>query len=178
MNKVRKLTTNNPLDNFIEGNIELGLDLVNDTSGGTNVGVTVPPSSLSATNQSRCDARAAYLDTAIERTNLHIAPEQRVTSLVLNQGDGSSDPIAEGVYFVSASDSSQVLSINATREVILSAGAVWAPALLQVSGIGPSAVLEGLGIDVVVDLPGVGNNLHDHGMVDPYYACKLASGLP
>lgn len=153
----------------------LGLDLANDTSGGTNVGVTLPPISISATNQSRCDARAAYLDSAIDRTNLHIAPEQRVTQLILNQGDGSSEPVAEGVEFVSAADPSQVLSITATREVILAAGAVWSPALLQVSGIGPAAVLEGLGITTLVDLPGVGNNLQDHGMVNPNYACKCSS---
>ncbi|KAK9418673.1 putative GMC oxidoreductase-domain-containing protein [Seiridium unicorne] len=161
-------------NNFLEGNIELGLDLVNDTSGGNNVGVTVPPSSLSYTNQSRCDARAAYLDNAIDRTNLHIAPEQRVTQLILNRGDGTSDPIAEGVQFVSSLDASQVLNITATREVILSAGAIWTPTLLQVSGIGPSAVLGGLGIETIVDLPGVGNNLHDHGMLSSDYAYSSA----
>ncbi|KAH6655835.1 GMC oxidoreductase-domain-containing protein [Truncatella angustata] len=157
-------------NNFIEGNVALGLDLANDTSAGdTNIGATIPPASISATNQSRCDARAAYLDDAIGRTNLHIAPLQRVTQLILNQADTSSDPIAEGVQFVSATDTSQVRSINATREVILASGAIWTPTLLQVSGIGPSAVLEGLGIETVVDLPGVGNNLQDHGMLQPRY---------
>ncbi|KAF2996170.1 hypothetical protein E8E14_003543 [Neopestalotiopsis sp. 37M] len=154
--------------NFIEGNMELGLDLANDTSSGsTNIGVTVPPVSVAGSTMTRCDARAAYLDSIIDRSNLHVAPEQRVTKLILNSGDGTTDPVAEGVEFVGASGS---LSINATREVILAAGAVWTPALMQVSGLGPTAVLQNLGIQTVVDLPGVGNNLHDHGMIDPEYA--------
>ncbi|KAI1846137.1 hypothetical protein JX265_010515 [Neoarthrinium moseri] len=156
-------------NNFVQGNVELGLDLVNDTSGGINVGVTLPPASISATNQSRCDARAAYLDSAISRTNLHLAIEQRVTRLIFDQGDGSADPLVEGVQFVNAIDQATTLNATATREVILAAGAIWSPALLQVSGIGPSSVLQSLGITPIVDLPGVGNNLHDHGMVDPSY---------
>ncbi|KAH8649948.1 hypothetical protein BX600DRAFT_529023 [Xylariales sp. PMI_506] len=154
-------------NHFVEGNMELGLDLVNDTSGGTNVGVTIPPSSISPTNQSRSDARAAYLDNVIDRTNLHIAPEQTVTRLILTQDDNDS-VVAEGVQFVGTT-TNVALNITATQEVILAAGAIWSPALLQVSGIGPSDVLEGLGVTTLIDLPGVGNNLQDHGMIGPYY---------
>ncbi|KAK6197231.1 hypothetical protein LQW54_010800 [Pestalotiopsis sp. IQ-011] len=157
-----------PFSSFIEGNMDLGLDLVNDTNAGTtNVGVTVPPVSVAASTQTRSDARASYLDGVIDRSNLHIAPEQQVTRVILTSGAGAADPVAEGVEFTGASGA---LSINATREVILAAGAVWTPALMQVSGLGPTAVLQNLGIETIVDLPGVGNNLHDHGMIDPDYA--------
>lgn len=150
--------------------MDLGLDLVNDTNAGTtNVGVTVPPVSVAASTQTRSDARASYLDAVIDRSNLHIAPEQQVTRVILTSGAGAADPVAEGIEFTGASGA---LSINATREVILAAGAVWTPALMQVSGLGPTAVLQNLGIETIVDLPGVGNNLHDHGMIDPDYACK------
>jgi choline dehydrogenase len=60
-----------------------------------------------------------------------------------------------------------------TREVILAAGAVHSPLLLQVSGIGPSSVLEDLDIPVCINLAGVGNNFQDHPMVSVVYRCKL-----
>ena len=53
-------------------------------------------------------------------------------------------------------------TVHATKEVILSAGSVNSPQLLLLSGIGPQADLEDVGIDVVVDLPGVGHNLQNH----------------
>jgi choline dehydrogenase len=58
-------------------------------------------------------------------------------------------------------------------EVILAAGAIHTAQLLQLSGIGPSALLESLGVEVVVDLPGVGQNFQDHWGVTCYYPCKL-----
>lgn len=54
-----------------------------------------------------------------------------------------------------------VYTAYAVREVILSAGAIRTPALLQLSGIGDTALLEGLGVDVLLDLPGVGRNLQE-----------------
>ncbi len=63
---------------------------------------------------------------------------------------------------------------RAEREVIVCAGALESPKLLLLSGIGPSAELGGLGIDVVVDLPGVGENLHDHSLVPLVYSSGRA----
>ena len=60
----------------------------------------------------------------------------------------------------------------ASSEVILSSGAVGSPRLLQLSGIGPAAYLETLGIDVVYDQPQVGENLQDH--LDLYCICELS----
>jgi hypothetical protein len=58
-------------------------------------------------------------------------------------------------------------------EVILAAGAIHTAQLLQLSGIGPSALLESLGVEVAVDLPGVGQNFQDHWGVTCYYPCTL-----
>jgi choline dehydrogenase len=62
---------------------------------------------------------------------------------------------------------------RATREVILAAGAVHSAQLLQLSGIGPKALLQSLNIPVLVDTPGVGENFQDHIGVNCYYPCML-----
>lgn len=60
----------------------------------------------------------------------------------------------------------------ARREVIVAAGAIHSPQILQLSGVGPAAVLQQFGIPVAQDLIGVGNNLQDHCMVSIGYDCK------
>lgn len=54
----------------------------------------------------------------------------------------------------------------------MAAGAIFSPTLLQISGIGPRDVLESLNVSVRVDLPGVGANMNEHGMIHPIYSCK------
>lgn len=61
--------------------------------------------------------------------------------------------------------------MTCSREVILAAGAIFSPTILQLSGIGPEDVLKSLNIPIRVDLPGVGANLQDHGMLHPVYSC-------
>ncbi|MCJ1280687.1 hypothetical protein MMC26_000004 [Xylographa opegraphella] len=66
-------------------------------------------------------------------------------------------------------------TVYATREVIVAAGSLHSTQLLELSGIGPAALLEELGITVAVDLPGVGNNLQDHCLVGTFYPYNNAS---
>jgi choline dehydrogenase-like flavoprotein len=74
--------------------------------------------------------------------------------------------------------------VTCSREVVLAAGAIFSPTILQLSGIGPEDVLRSLNVTVRVDLPGVGANLQDHGMLHPVYSCKwqiqkpIWDGLP
>lgn len=105
----------------------------------------------------RFSSARAFLDGARGRPNLHIATEtdvlrieftgQRATGIRIRDNDGER-------------------SIAATHEIIISAGAIQTPLLLQQSGIGPAPLLQSLGIPVVVDSPDVGRNLREHRHVD------------
>jgi choline dehydrogenase len=95
----------------------------------------------------------AYLRPALPRRNLRIVTHARATRVLF------SDRRAVGVAYRRGGKNCKV---HAAREVILAAGAINSPQLLKLSGVGPAAELHGLGIDVVRDLRGVGENLQDH----------------
>ncbi|KAI1020318.1 hypothetical protein LB503_006314 [Fusarium chuoi] len=155
--------------NVLDGLAELGLPIIGDVNNGTAAGAMILPSSMHPDNQTRFDAREAHFDSASLRYNLHIATNQTVTQLVLdsNSAHNSSQRVM-GVEFA-PNNKSKARSVSCAREVIVSAGAIFTPTLLQVSGIGPSDVLKPLNISVKIDLPGVGYNLQDHPMVYANY---------
>ncbi|MEC9268283.1 MAG: choline dehydrogenase [Pseudomonadota bacterium] len=95
----------------------------------------------------------AYLKPARNRPNLSVVTGALTHKVLL---DGKK---AVGVRYEAGG---KVVDVKASREVILSAGSVGSPQLLQLSGIGPAEVLKAAGVDVVHDLPGVGGNLQDH----------------
>ena len=101
----------------------------------------------------RCSSARAFLDPARSRPNLEIVTGAQVSRIQVE------DSRATGVSYEIGG---QVTTVRAEREVILSAGAFNSPKLLLLSGIGPRAELERHGIDVVIDLPGVGGNLQEH----------------
>lgn len=76
-----------------------------------------------------------------------------------------------------ATSGSHVTTVSAGKEVILTAGAGHTPQILQLSGIGPKALLQGLGIPVVNDLPGVGRNFQDHPVYYFTGNCKLQPAI-
>lgn len=104
----------------------------------------------------RWSAADAYLRPALDRPNLTVQTDALVTSILLEKGR------AVGVRYRHEGEDHQDL---AQCEVILAGGAVASPQLLMLSGIGPAAHLHEHGIDVVQDLPSVGENLQDHPMV-------------
>jgi choline dehydrogenase-like flavoprotein len=134
-------------------------------------------------NQSRSDARTAYLDTAIDRPNLHLASEQTVTRIWITKTNTPSTPVppfgqlrrASGVEV--ASTSGTRWNISCSSEVILAAGALISPVLLQVSGIGPAELLQSINVSVQIDLPGVGQNFQDHPVVGGFYKCEFDFSL-
>lgn len=111
----------------------------------------------------RCSAAVAYLNPAKARKNLKIVTHAHVAR-VLFQGRR-----AVGVEW---RDRGETLSATAQREVILSAGAIQTPQLLQLSGVGPGALLQDLGVPLVHDSVGVGENLQDHLQARCVFRCK------
>jgi choline dehydrogenase-like flavoprotein len=111
----------------------------------------------------RCSAAVAHLRPALARGNVTLLTKSQV--LKINMTNNS----VSGVTF---KHRGETRSIKANKEVILSGGAINSPHLLMLSGIGPEKHLKEHGIDVNVDLPGVGQNLQDHSCVILQYACK------
>jgi choline dehydrogenase len=111
----------------------------------------------------RLSAARAYLYPVMSRPNLTVATRAFATKIIF---DGTR---AVGVEFRHQGTLKRVRS----AELILSGGAINSPQLLQLSGVGNAAELSGLGIDVVTDLPGVGENLQDHLEVYVQYGSKL-----
>src|SRR5207244_3027573 len=105
----------------------------------------------------------AFLSPIVDRSNLQIESGAHVTRLLIENGR------AVGVEYVQAGQTQQVYSDS---EVILSSGAVDSPKLLMLSGIGPADTLQSYGIDVVLDLPGVGHNLQDHALLGVAFRSK------
>ena len=110
----------------------------------------------------RCSAAHAYVHPIRGRSNLEVMTETTVERIVI-EGNRAS-----GVIGARAGVS---VSLQARREVILSAGAVNSPQLLMLSGIGPGPALQSMGIAVQDDLKGVGENLMDHVSVRVQHQC-------
>jgi len=114
-------------------------------------------------NGRRLSAARAYLHPVMDRPNLTVTTRALVTRVLF---DGRR---AVGVEYAKGRGAPQQVR---AREVILAGGAINSPQLLQLSGVGNAKELEALGIDVVHNLPGVGENLQDHLEVYIQYACK------
>ncbi|KAI3338059.1 hypothetical protein F4824DRAFT_509673 [Ustulina deusta] len=128
-------------------------------SGSGKAGVYWFPTFMDPEKVERSYARTAHFD-GINGTNFEVLTESKVTRILLDYG------VATGVSFEQkAENGTAIITVKANKEVIIAAGAIHSPQLLQQSGIGPRVLLESAGIDPVVDLPGVGQNFQDHPMV-------------
>ncbi|KAB8288171.1 hypothetical protein EYC80_010177 [Monilinia laxa] len=136
----------------------LGVAWDKDVNDGTMVGYNRYPSTYDKTLNVRHDAGRAYYYPISDRTNLHIYPN--TTAQRLTWRSGADTPTAEGVEVIT-SGSSDSYVISANSEVIISAGSLASPAILEYSGVGNPTILDKYNIPVVVDLPTVGENLQD-----------------
>ena len=138
---------------------EVGHPAADDIAGGLETGFGL--SEANVVDGVRQSAADAYLRPVLARENLTVLTDSMVHRLTVADG------VCTGVEHRGATGSA---SVDATREVVLTAGAIGTAQLLLLSGIGPADHLRDHGIPVVLDLPGVGANLHDHPMSTVVYA--------
>ncbi|KAJ4383677.1 hypothetical protein N0V86_001732 [Didymella sp. IMI 355093] len=136
----------------------MGVHVPEDGNNGEAYGPSWYPNTMDATTGRRAHARYAYYDPIKStRTNLRIATKTTVQKILF---DGKDKPTATGVEIVDAAGATS--TVRARKEVVLAAGSIQTPKLLQLSGIGPKAVLKAAGIKVRVELDAVGSNFQDH----------------
>jgi choline dehydrogenase len=153
-------------DGFIAAAQEAGYRLNPDFNGAEQDGVG--PLQLTVRNMRRCSAAVAYLRPAMKRPNLCLQIRALAHRVLF---DGRR---AVGVEY---SHGGAVYTVRARREVLLAGGAINSPQLLQLSGVGPGELLRAFGIEVVQDLPGVGENLQDHLNSRVVYRVRRANTL-
>jgi choline dehydrogenase len=149
---------------MLEAGVEAGIPRSNDINGACQEGISWFQCTIR--DGRRHSAAVAYLHPAMKRPNLHVETNAHATRLLL---EGRR---ATGVEF---ERNGERHLLRAQQEVILAAGAIGSPQLLELSGIGRPELLRSRGIEVVHALPGVGENLQDHYMIGVQW--RLRDGI-
>lgn len=159
------------LDSFADAATEAGIQRTDDFNGGDNAGVGY--FDVNQRSGWRWNTSKAFLRPAKSRPNLTIWTEAQVEKLTFDTGaDGALRCVGAKVHH-----KGKPVPVTAAKEVVLSAGAVNSPQILQLSGIGPADVLKEHGIDVLMDAPHVGGNLQDHLQIRAVFKVKGTSTL-
>ncbi len=140
---------------FVQSCQELGIPFNPDFNGETQAGCGIYQTTTK--DYKRCSAAVGFLTPVMDRANLTVETGCQVQRI---EFVGTR---AHGVEYTRAGDPRRV---RAESEVIVTSGAIGTPKLMMLSGVGPAAHLKEHGIDVVHDLPGVGENLNDHFGID------------
>jgi choline dehydrogenase len=145
-------------ETYLRAGVQMGLMRNPDINGESNEGVAL--NQITTRDGLRASSSTAYLRPALHRANLRVETAAQVAKILFvgNRADG-----------VTYTRHDQAHTCRARREVILAAGAINSPQLLQLSGVGPGAALQSLGIHVVADSPAVGQHLQDHLCIDYVY---------
>lgn len=139
---------------FITGAAELGLPRNDDYNGATQAGAGYFQRTIA--NGWRQSTARAFLHPVRKRSNLEVRTNAQAIRVVV---DGT---LANGIDYLVKGEARRVMRVNASKEVIVCAGAINTPKLLQLSGIGDAELLRSHGIPVMRNLPGVGEHLSDH----------------
>ncbi|KAI9647747.1 hypothetical protein NHQ30_004134 [Ciborinia camelliae] len=170
------LTEVTPVDTLLEywfGAMKfLGFRKVFDSLDGDANGALWNPESLDPDTKTRSNSRTAYWNSASNRTNLHLLTGHQATKLITKSIHGEVSVTGVEASYAIGSNSSRA-TVFAKKEVILAAGALHSPQLLQLSGIGEPSLLEQFGINNVVNLPGVGANFQDHPFLTTVNDCSI-----
>jgi choline dehydrogenase len=145
---------------FIKAGEQVGIPRNDDFNGANQEGIGY--FQMTSRKGLRCSTAVGYLRPARKRPNLTVVTEA-MTSRILFEGDA-----AAGAVF---SRNDETLVARTDGEVILASGAINSPQLLQLSGVGPAALLNGFGIDIVRDMPAVGAHLQDHFQTRMVFRC-------
>ncbi len=159
------------LDSFADAASEIGIEKTDDFNSGDNAGVGY--FDVNQRSGWRWNTSKAFLRPAKTRQNLTIWTEAQVEKLTLTKEDDGR------IHCTGAKVNHQgkSVAVTAAKEVVLSAGAVNSPQILQLSGIGPADLLKEHGIDVVLDQPFVGENLQDHLQIRAVFKVNGTSTL-
>jgi choline dehydrogenase len=159
---VSDLRHTNPLsDSFVDAAAEIGLSKVTDFNGHDREGLGFYQ--VTQENGQRCSTAKGYLKPALTRSNLTLLTNALVEKVQITDG------VATGVKL---QVDGQSIELIASKEVLLSAGAINSPQVLMLSGVGPKEHLTEKGIETKLDLPGVGQNLQDHLDAIVQHRCK------
>ncbi len=137
-----------------------GIAKTADGYNGDNTGAYVVTSSIDPENWTRSYSKSAYLDPLGPRSNYEVLTNALVTRVMFD-GSSAGNLKANAVEY-STNGGGSTTTVKVNKEVILAGGTIASPAILQYSGIGPKDVLSAAGVDVLLDLPGVGAHLQDH----------------
>ena len=159
------------LDAFAAAANEAGIDSTDDFNTGDNAGVGY----FEVTQKSgwRWSCAKAFLRPIRHRKNLTVWTESQVERLIFDKTGAGATRCTGAIV----RQGGGAVTVRSRGEVILSAGAIGTPQILQLSGVGPAALSQAHGIDVVRDLPGVGENLQDHLQIRAVYKVQNAQTL-
>ena len=152
-----------------------GMATPKEAADGNATGVFWFPCTVNPENRTRSYARTAHYDDVRDRQNYDLLPAWRVTQLIMSHNSTADEWDATGVLITPRDGDMPEggpVKIKAKREIIVSAGSIHTPQVLQRSGIGPRDVIEAANGTVRVELPGVGSNLQDHMYNMLAYDCK------
>ncbi|KAL2863259.1 GMC family oxidoreductase [Aspergillus lucknowensis] len=145
-----------------EAALHIGIQPRLDPNAGHNAGIFEQPFAIDAATWTRSSAKRNHYDPAIGRPNYHFLADTTVARVIFDETQ------AIGVEYLPSAGGSTSRAY-ASKEVLIAAGALHTPQVLQLSGVGPRDLLESLDIPVVSDLPGVGSNLQDHTTLPQVY---------
>jgi choline dehydrogenase len=164
------------LDAFAQAATQAGIPATDDFNRGDNEGV-----GYFEVNQKsgwRWNTAKAFLrPTCYARPNFELWTNAQVSKLIIEKNTGADTARALRCTGVQVWNGSEMVTAHARAEVILSAGSIGSPQILQLSGLGPGALSQALGIPVLQDIPGVGENLQDHLQIRAVFKVKNAITL-
>ncbi|THU81535.1 hypothetical protein K435DRAFT_936206 [Dendrothele bispora CBS 962.96] len=141
----------------------LGFPASPDLANGSPHAVGVAPDSLDAANNTRCSAACAYFTPFAEQPNFTVLTNVTVTRIIWTaSAQNDSTLTASGVEYIDSLNQTSRAILSRKGEVIVSAGTIGSPKILELSGVGNSTILQAAGISPALDLPTVGENLADH----------------